>query len=154
MRTTMGLLHLQGFDPVVRMTNVEQRRGPRHPPDPGATREHRRRAPRYQHRCKACGKFGHEESRCEFLAMFLYCTKWMATRTEDDVKSVYKHWASRNQIDVSYNDVKQQVRDRGMTLYYMVEDMDWECFSPLTMEELFMRDALGFVASQDSSDEE
>ena len=28
------LLHLQGFDPVVRMTNMEQRRGPKHPPDP------------------------------------------------------------------------------------------------------------------------
>ena len=92
-----GLLHLQGFGPVVRMTNVEQRRGPRHPPDPEATRERRRQqAPRYQHRCKACGKSGHEESRCEFLAMFLYCTKWMATRTEDDVKAVYEHWASRN----------------------------------------------------------
>ena len=104
-----GLLHLQGFDPVVRMTNVEQRRGPRHPPDPGATRERIRRAPRYQHRCKACGKFGHEELRCEFLAMFLYCTKWMATRTEDDVKSVYEYWVSRNQIDVTYNDIKQKV---------------------------------------------
>ena len=33
-----GLLYLQGFDPVVQMKNVEQRRGPSHPPDPDATR--------------------------------------------------------------------------------------------------------------------
>ena len=58
-----GLLHLQGFNPVVQMTNVEQRRGPRHPPDPSATQERRQQwAPWYQHRCKVCGKFGHEES--------------------------------------------------------------------------------------------
>ena len=85
--------------------------------------------------------------------MFLYCTKWMVTRTEDDVKSVYEHWASRNQIDVSYNDVKQKVQDRGVTVNGMVEEMDWECFAPLTMEESFLRDAPGSVASQDSSDD-
>ena len=153
--TQEGLLHLQGFDPVVRMTNVEQRRGPRHPPDPGATRERRRRrAPRYQHRCKACGKFGHEESRCEFLAMYLYCTKWMSTRTEDDVKSVYEHWASRNQVDVAYDDVRQKVRDRGMAVNRMVEEMDWECFAPLTMEESFARDTTTSTTSQELSEDE
>ena len=152
--TRADLLHLQGFDPVIRMANVEQRQGPRHPPDPVATRERRRRAPRYKHRCKACGKFGHEESRCEFLAMFLYCTKWMATRTEDDVKSVYEHWASRNQIDAPYNEIKQKVQDRGMTMNRMVEEMDWEHFAPLTMEESFVRDTQESEASQGSSDDE
>ena len=55
---------------------------------------------------------------------------------------------------MSYNNVKQKVQDRGMTINRMVEEMDWECFAPLTMEESFVRDAPGSVASQDSSDEE
>ena len=75
----------------------------------------------------------------------------MATRTEADVKSVYEHWASRNQSDMSYNDAKQKVRDRGMTINCMVEEMNWECFAHLTMEESFTRGAPGSVASQDSS---
>ena len=54
--------------------------------------------------------------------MFLYCTNWMATRTEDAVKSVYEHWASRNQVDVSYEDVKRKVRDRGMTVNATLQD--------------------------------
>ena len=153
--TQEGLLHLWGYDPVVQMTNVEQRRGPRHPPDPGATQERRRqRAPWHQHRCKECGKFGHKELRCEFLAIFVYCTKWMATRTKDDVKSVYEHWASRNQVDVSYTDGTQKVRDIGLTVNRMVEEMDWECFAPLTVEESFTRNVPALTTLQDSSDDE
>ena len=76
----------------------------------------------------------------------------MATRTEDDVKSVYEHWASRNQVDVPYDDIKQKVQERGMTVNRMVEEMDLECFAPLTMEESFTRDASGSVVLQDSSD--
>ena len=40
-----GLMHLQGYDPVVQMANVKQRRGPRNPPDLSATREHRALVP-------------------------------------------------------------------------------------------------------------
>ena len=87
------------------------------------------------------------------LRCFIYCTKWMTTQTEDNVKSVYKHWTSRNQVDVSYDDVKQKVRDRGMMINRMVEEMDWECFAPLTMDESFARDAPASMASQDSSDD-
>ena len=65
---------------------------------------------------------------------------------------MYEHWASRNKIDVSYDGVKQKVRDRGMTINRMVKDIDWECFAPLTMEESFTRDAPGSAALQDSSD--
>ena len=36
----------------------------------------------------------------------------------------------------------------------MVEEMDWECVAPLTMQESFVRDVPGSVALQDSSDEE
>ena len=55
-------------------------------------------------------------------------------------------------MDVSYNDVKQKVRDRGMTTNHIVEEMDWECFAPLTMDVSFTRDAPALTASQDSSD--
>ena len=41
-----------------------------------------------------------------------------------------------------------------MTVNCMLEEMDWEYFTPLTMEESFVRDAPGSVASQDSSDDE
>ena len=78
----------------------------------------------------------------------------MATKTKDDVKSVYKHWASRNQVDILYDDVKQKVQDRGTTINRMVEEMDWVCFAPLTMEESFARDAPASTTSQDLSEEE
>ena len=53
---------------------------------------------------------------------------------------------------MSYNDVKQKVRDRGMTTNHIVEEMDWECFAPLTMDVSFTRDAPALTASQDSGD--
>jgi hypothetical protein len=86
--------------------------------------------------------------------MFLYCTKWMSTRTEDDVKSVFEHWATQNQVDVDYDEVKRKVRDRGMSINRMVDEMDWECFTPLTMEESFEIDASASGASRDSDDDE
>jgi hypothetical protein len=36
----------------------------------------------------------------------------------------------------------------------MVEEMDWECFAPLTMEESFARDTTTSTTSQELSDDE
>ena len=85
--------------------------------------------------------------------MFLYCTKWMATRTEDNVKSVYEHLATRNQVDVTYDDVKWKLGTRRMTVNQMVEGMDWEYFAPLTMEESF-EGASASAVSWDSDNKE
>jgi hypothetical protein len=63
--------------------------------------------------------------------------KWMSSCTEDEIQSVFDHWAHRNQEDVSYTDVKQNVEDKGTSVNSMVAEMDWSYFAPLMMEECF-----------------
>ena len=43
-----------------------------------------------------CGKYGHKEAKCELLAMFLWCRKYMMDMPEDEVNSVFKYWYERN----------------------------------------------------------
>ena len=61
---------------------------------------------------------------------------------------------TRCQVDVSYEDVTWTVKDRGMTVNWVVKEMDWWCFDPLTVEESFARDALASATLQDLSDNE
>jgi len=134
-----GSLHLQGYNPVIRMTNAERQRGPGNVPDPRAAKERRRRRPpRYRGKCKACGKFGHEEARCEFLAMFLYCKKYMEGRSEQDSQSVCEHWLRRNEEDVPFEEAKRRVDEKEMSVNRMALEMDWAHFAPLTLEETCM----------------
>ena len=54
------------------------------------------RIQQHQARCKVCGKYGHKEAKCELLAMFLWCRKYMMDMPEDEVNSVFKYWYERN----------------------------------------------------------
>ena len=149
-----GLLHLQGYDPVIKITNTERQRGPGTVPDPKAAKERRRRRPsRYRGKFKACGKFGHEETRCQFLAMFLYCKKYMEGRSEHDIQSVFEHSFRRNEEDVPFEEVKRRVGENGMTVNRMALEMDWAHFAPLTFEETYMV-ADGEDSSQVEEDED
>lgn len=146
--------HLQGFDPVVKIANMERQRGPGNPPDPRAARERRRRRPpRYKFRCKACGKFGHEEARCEFLAMYIYCKRYMKDRPESEIQSVFDHWMRRNEEDVSYGQMKNKIADREMSVKRMAAEVDWAYFTPLSMDECFELEEPRSESSEDEDDE-
>lgn len=146
--------HLQGFDPVVKIANMERQRGPGNPPDPRAARERRRRRPpRYKFKCKACGKFGHEEARCEFLAMYIYCKRYMKDRAESEIQSVFDHWMRRNEEDVSYGEMKGKIADREMSVKRMAAEVDWAYFTPLSMDECFEWEDNDSESSDDEDDE-
>jgi hypothetical protein len=149
-----SVTHLQGFDPVVKIANMERQHAPSNPPDPRATREQRRRRPpRYKNRCKACGKFGHEETRCEFLALYLSCRWFMKDRTEMEIQSVFDHWNERNQDDVTYVGMRRKLDDRGMSVRRMTSEMDWAFFVPLSREECFELDEGTDTSDSNNGDE-
>jgi hypothetical protein len=83
--------YIQGYGLCANVTGVdyrdtEYRHGPCSAPDPRAARERRaRRLLKHRARCTTCGKFGHEAARCEFLAMYLYCKKYMQGKSEVEI---------------------------------------------------------------------
>ena len=104
-----------------------------------ATREcRRRRPPQYRGKCKVCEKFGHEEARCEFLTMFLYCKKYTEGRSEGDIQSVFKHWLRHNEKDVPFEEVKRQVDENGLFVNRIALEKDCVYSVPLTFEETCM----------------
>ena len=148
--------HLQGYGLKINSVGYDgyagrgDARGPNQmPPDPRATRQRRqqRRPPRHQARCRACGKYGHEEARCEFLAMFLWCRRYMKGKSEEEVASVFDHWTERNQKDPTYARIREGTRERGISIRRIEMEMDWGYFAPLTRDECMQ------VSSPDAQDD-
>ena len=89
---------------------------------------------RHRERCRACGKFGHCETRCESLAMFLYVKRYMKGKSEEDVQSVFEHWCERNrdyskgrsreELTPTYQDVRGSVERRDIELRRMRREMN------------------------------
>ena len=132
--------HLQGYCLRVNATDAGYCRGYRGPsqtpPDPQAARQRwMHRTPWHQARCKACGKYGHEEARCKFLVMFLWCGKYMMNKTEEKVNLVFEHWCKRNKKHPSYDKIKATVRNRGISSRKITAQMIWEHFSPMLKDE-------------------
>ena len=87
-------LHLQGFPPLVdALLNHQSKSPPEYAPDPRAAK---RRRSRFTGKCDACGRRGHKATSCEFLAMYLWCQKYMSGCTEKEVKSAMDHWTEKN----------------------------------------------------------
>ena len=139
--------------------NAITRCGPRgQPPNPQAARMCRRRQPlRHRALCGACGRFGHEETRCEFLAMCLYCKKYMVDKTKQEVKLVFDHWSQMNrdydQDPPAYDDIQRNVSERGVSIRRLSRSMDWSLFEPLTQDECFQIEEEAEDSSEDSKDD-
>ena len=68
--------------------------------------------------------------------MFLWCRKYMADRTEDEVKSAVEHWTNKNKkwLGKKLRDptsiAKAHMVSTDMSADQMSNDLDWDIFAP------------------------
>ena len=82
-----------------RVCEVQHRTSPTsalRPPDMTARGSNARNTQRPKRRCKACGRWGHEEWQCELLAIKLCLDAYLKRHPDKDFKEVLQHWAERN----------------------------------------------------------
>ena len=59
----------------------------------------------------------------------------MKGKSEEEVASVFDHWTERNQKDPTYARIRENTRERGISVRRIEMEMDWEYFAPLTKDE-------------------
>ena len=152
-------IYIQGFDPVVNRTSMENNRsrftrGGDTPPVPNAKRstsrrqrQVRERRPVFDGTCNACGGWGHLAKHCDRLGVFVHLQKYCVNASPEDIAIAEKNWMERNKkwLDVDKNGNRARPNSRSPTTVAMTyiednggaftvddlnEQLDWDYFTP------------------------
>ena len=135
--------HLQGFQVMVNRTDAPASggRGGTKYPDPAHAHRRRSRNPTFDGRCRACGRWGHQATTCDFLAMYAYIQKYWKSKSDKEVEAAEKRWTERNSKWLD-GDSRTPTRvskaycfDCGIDPEVIAEEMDWDFFGGEAPEE-------------------
>ena len=135
--------HIQGFRVLVNRLDsapADKRQGPRYP-DPAKSHRRREKRPFFDGRCNACGRYGHQATQCDFLAMFSYMKENWTNKDPKVAKELERNWTERNS---RYLDNERRTPTRVSMAYCyncdvppeaLKDEIDWSFFSGTAPED-------------------
>lgn len=142
-----SVFHLQGFVALAHRLRRQGRFGqnrPRDGQDPEQVPTRRRSRERFDGNCDACGRYGHEDIACDFLAMWYHLRKYLKTVDKERAAAAEKRWVEKNKpylaLDARNRDATPSsvahafMARNGLTedelMDVLEREMDWELFEP------------------------
>lgn len=102
---------------------------------------------RFEGSCAACGRWGHEDISCDFLAMWFHLKRFLRDADKARIDAAEKRWLEKNKPFDDKDKAPTQtprtvaaayMQRHGLSedaLLYLLEiEMDWDLFEPTRLE--------------------